>query len=403
MKILWVKAGGLVPPDTGGKIRSYNIVRELAREHDITFFSFYGAHTGDAHSELKTVFKKVVFIPLDLPAPKSFRESLDYGVRLLTLHPYNISKYCRPQVRAALRRVLQEETFDVIICDFVMAAGAIPWESPIPKVLFTHNVESVIWQRHYQVASNPIWKLLSWREWRTMESAEQKYVRLASHVLTVSEDDRQFFCKYIDAARLSVIPTGADTQYFRPTSAPETLHSLIFTGSMDWLPNEDAIIFFAKEILPLIRKEVPDVSLTVVGRKPSQRLSELAASQPNIKLTGWVEDIRPFMASGAVCIVPLRIGGGTRLKIFEAMSMGKAIVSTTVGAEGLPVRHGEHLLIADKPTAFASSTVGLLRDPARRHELGDAAQKLVEAKYSWVQVAKAFAQVLTEVVRESSS
>lgn len=403
MKILWVKGGGLVPPDTGGKIRSYNILRELAREHAITFFSFYGAHAGDAHSELKTVFKKVVCIPLDLPAPKSFRESLNYGVRLFTHQPYNISKYCQPQVRAALLRVLQQETFDVIICDFVIAAGAIPWDSPIPKVLFTHNVESVIWQRHYQVASNPIWKLLSWREWRTMESAEQKYLRRANHVLAVSEDDRDFFCKYIDAARLSVIPTGADTQYFRPTSTPETPRSLVFTGSMDWLPNEDAIIFFAKEILPLIRKEVPDVSLTVVGRKPSQRLHKLAASEANIKLTGWVEDIRPFLASSAVCIVPLRIGGGTRLKIFEAMSMGKAVVSTTVGAEGLPVRHGEHLLIADEPTAFARSTVGLLRDPARRHVLGDAAHKLVEEKYSWAQVAKVFAQVLTKVVREFDS
>jgi sugar transferase (PEP-CTERM/EpsH1 system associated) len=403
MKILWVKAGGLVPPDTGGKIRSYNILRELAREHVITFFSFYSAHAGDAHSELKTVFEKVVCIPLDLPAPKSFREALNYGVRLFTDQPYNISKYCRPQVRAAVGRVLEQETFDVIICDFVIAAGAIPWDSPIPMVLFTHNVESVIWQRHYQVANNPIWKLLSWREWRTMEAAERKYLRRANHVLAVSEDDRDFFCKYVDAARLSVIPTGADTQYFRPTSTPETLHSLVFTGSMDWLPNEDAIIFFTKEILPLIRKEVPDVSLTVVGRKPSQRLSELAASQANIKLTGWVEDIRPFLASSAVCIVPLRIGGGTRLKIFEAMSMGKAVVSTTVGAEGLPVRRGEHLLIADEPTAFASSTVSLLSDPVRRHELGDAARKLVEEKYSWVQVAKAFAQVLTKVVRESGS
>ena len=404
MKILWVKAGGLVPPDTGGKIRSYNILRELAREHAITFFSFYSAHAGDAHSELKTVFEKVVCIPLDLPAPKSFRESLNYGVRLFTHQPYNISKYCRPRgTSCTVCECYSSEAFDVIICDFVIAAGAIPWDSPIPKVLFTHNVESVIWQRHYQVATNPIWKLLSWREWRTMESAEQKYLRRANHVLAVSEDDRDFFCKYIDAARLSVIPTGADTQYFRPTATPETLYSLVFTGSMDWLPNEDAIIFFTKEILPLIRKEVPDVSLTVVGRKPSQRLSELAASEANIKLTGWVEDIRPFLASSAVCIVPLRIGGGTRLKIFEAMSMGKAVVSTTVGAEGLPVRHGEHLLIADEPTAFASSTVGLLRDPARRHELGDAAHKLVEEKYSWVQVAKAFAQVLTKVVRESGS
>jgi sugar transferase (PEP-CTERM/EpsH1 system associated) len=403
MKILWVKAGGLVPPDTGGKIRSYNILRELAREHAITFFSFYGAQAGDIHSGLRTVFEKVVCIPLDLPAPKSFRESLDYGMRLFTNQPYNISKYCRPQVRAELRQLLRQETFDVIICDFLIAAGAIPWESPSPKVLFTHNVESVIWQRHYQVTSNPVWKLLSWREWRTMETAERKYLRRANHVLAVSEDDCNFFRNYIDAVKLSVIPTGVDTEYFRPATTPEVPNSLVFTGSMDWLPNEDAIIFFIKEILPLIRKEVPDVSLTVVGRKPSQRLNQLAVCEANVKLTGWVEDIRPFLATGAACVVPLRIGGGTRLKIFEAMSMGKAVVSTTVGAEGLPVRKGEHLLIADQPAAFANVTVALLRDPVRRQELGAAARKLVEERYSWAQVAKEFAQVLTRIVGEAGS
>ena len=398
MKILWVKAGGLVPPDTGGKIRSYNILRELSREHAITFFSFYAAHPGDIHSELEAVFAKVVCIPLDLPAPKSFRESLDYGIGLFTNQPYNISKYCRPEVRAELRRLLQQEPFDVIICDFVIAAGAIPWDSPIPKIIFTHNVESVIWQRHYQVASNLTWKLLSWLEWRRMEAAERRYLRQANHVLTVSGDDRDFFRKYVDASKLSVIPTGADTQYFQPAATPEEPHFLVFTGSMDWLPNEDAIEFFIKEILPLIRKEVPEVSLVVVGRKPSQRLTDLAAGLTNVKLTGWVEDIRPFLSAGAVCIVPLRIGGGTRLKIFEAMSMGKAVVSTTVGAEGLPVRDGEHLIIRDDPAAFASGTVGLLRDPVGRRKLGTAARKLVEEKFSWAQVGKEFAQVLTRVV-----
>ena len=371
--------------------------------HLITFFSFYANHVNDVHRELKNIFEKVVCIPLDLPAPKSLREFRDYGFRLLTRQPYNISKYCRPQVRTELRRLLQRESYDVILCDFVFAAGVIPWDWPTPKVLFTHNVESVIWHRHYQVAKNSLWKVLSWREWRTMESAERKYLSLANHVLTVSEDDRQFFCRYIDPARLSVIPTGADTQYFRPTAEQEIPSSLVFTGSMDWLPNEDGMVNFIQEVLPLIRQQVPDISLVIMGRKPSQRLKELAAGAPNVRLTGWVEDIRPFVARGGVCVVPLRVGGGTRLKIFEAMSMGKAVVSTTIGAEGLPVKHGEHLLIADDPITFANSTVNLLRDPAQRRELGSAARKLVEERYSWVQVARGFAEVLAKVVGEVGS
>jgi sugar transferase (PEP-CTERM/EpsH1 system associated) len=398
MKILWVKAGGLVPPDTGGKIRSYHILRELARGHSITFFSFYGAHANDSHSQLENVFARVVTVPLDLPEPKSFRELCDYGLRLLGREPYNISKYCRPNVRHELRRLLNQESFDAIVCDFVIAAGAIPWEVATPKILFTHNVESVIWQRHYQVAKNPLWKALSWREWRTMETAERRYLSGADHVLTVSEDDRQYFSEFVDAAKLSVIPTGADTEFLSPTQELETPNSLVFTGSMDWLPNEDGMIYFIKEILPLMRQEVPELSLTIVGRNPTQRLKELAAATANVHLTGWVEDIRPYLSQAAVCVVPLRIGGGTRLKIFEAMSMAKAIVSTTIGAEGLPVRPGEHLVIADEPKRFAESTLALLRDVQRRRSMGLAARELVVQNYSWRMVAKRFADILAAVV-----
>ena len=139
---------------------------------------------------------------------------------------------------------------------------------------------------------------------------------------------------------------------------------------MDWLPNEDGIFYFANEIFPLIRRQVPDATLCIVGRKPSRRLQDLASRVPNIQLTGWVEDVRPYLAQRAVCIVPLRIGGGTRLKIFEAMSMAKAVVSTSIGAEGLPVKNGEHLLMADEPASFAESTIRLLGNDSRRAEIG---------------------------------
>jgi polysaccharide biosynthesis protein PslH len=284
---------------------------------------------------------------------------------------------------------------------FVIAAGSIPWEVSTPKVLFTHNVESVIWQRHYQVSRNPLWKALSWREWRTMQAAEHKYLREADHVLTVSEDDRRSFAQFVDFAKLSVIPTGADTEFFAPTEEPEMPNSLVFTGSMDWLPNEDGVVYFMKEILPLIRQEVPGVSLTIVGRNPSSRLKDLAATTASVHLTGWVEDIRPYLSQAAVCVVPLRIGGGTRLKIFEAMSMGKAIVSTTIGAEGLPVRPDEHLVIADEPAQFSKSTVALLKDAPLRGSMGITARNLVVENYSWATVAKQFSGILDEVVAKS--
>lgn len=398
MKILWVKAGGLVPPDTGGKIRSYNILRELARQHSVTFFSFYAALDSDLHPELKDVFDRVVCVPLALPQPKSLAEIRDYSIRLLSRQPYNITKYCRSEVRRRLQALLKQETYDVILCDFMIAAGVIPWDWPAPKVLFTHNVEAAIWRRHYEVATNPLWKAASWWEWRKMEAAERKYLHLADKVLTVSETDRDMFASLVDAEKLAVIPTGVDVNYFQPQPTEEKANSLVFTGSMDWLPNEDAILYFVDAILPLIKQQVPDVSLEVVGRSPSRKLQALAEREKSVQLTGWVDDIRPFVAQGAVCIVPLRIGGGTRLKIFEAMAMSKAVISTSVGAEGLPVRSGENILLADTPKDFAQAVLSLLRDPSQRQRFGSAARTLVEENYGWRKIAESFAGVLAGVV-----
>jgi sugar transferase (PEP-CTERM/EpsH1 system associated) len=398
MKILWIKAGGLLPPDTGGKIRSFNILRELARRNSITFFSFYGAHDDDRHPELKNIFERVVCIPLNLPTPKSLAEMIDYGRSLFSWQPYNITKYCRPGVRSQLLGLLEQERYDVILCDFAIAAGVVPWDWPTHKVLFTHNVEATIWRRHYEVATNPVWKAISWREWKTMEAAERRYLNLADQVLTVSDTDRDAFANFVEHKKLRVIPTGVDVDYFQPMPEEETPNSLVFTGSMDWLPNEDAISYFVDSILPLIKEQCPDASLEIVGRNPSSRMQVLADARKCIRLTGWVNDIRPFVARGAVCIVPLRIGGGTRLKIFEAMAMGKAVVSTSVGAEGLPVRSGENLLLADTPNDFADSVLRLLRDPALRRRLGTAARSMVHENYSWSKVAEKFACALREGV-----
>jgi sugar transferase (PEP-CTERM/EpsH1 system associated) len=397
MRILWVKAGGLVPPDTGGKIRSYNILQELAHHHTITLFAFYASHPGDQHHSLSQIVDKLVCVPLELPEPKSSGELADYARTFFSLDSYSLMKYCRPEARRRLVSLLREQTFDVILCDFLFPAPIIPWAHPCPKVIFTHNVEAIIWKRHYEVARNPLWKLLSWREWKTMERAERRYLRQAAHVLAVSGTDADAFRQFVDPSRITVIPTGVDIDFFQPRKAEVTPNSLVFTGSMDWLPNEDGIFYFVERILPLIRREIPDVSLTVVGRKPSERLQRFADAQANLYLTGWVDDVRPHLANGSIFVVPLRIGGGTRLKIFEAMAAGKPVISTTIGAEGLPVKHGENILLADTPEDFAGQTVALLRDPVRRDRIGAAAHKMVVESYSWAAVARRFGEVLERV------
>jgi glycosyltransferase involved in cell wall biosynthesis len=222
-----------------------------------------------------------------------------------------------------------------------------------------------------------------------MRRAEARVCRRATLTIAVSDTDRALLAATAPGARVCAIPTGVDPAYFAPNGNREVPDTLIFTGSMDWYPNEDAIVHFTEAILPRIRREVPDVTMAVVGRDPTPRLRAVAAGA-GVRVTGTVDDVRPYVAKAAVYVVPLRVGGGTRLKIFEALAMGKALVSTRVGAEGLPLVSGEHVLLADDPADFARAVVSLLRDPPRRRALGLAARRLVEERYTWAQVAREF-------------
>jgi glycosyltransferase involved in cell wall biosynthesis len=239
--------------------------------------------------------------------------------------------------------------------------------------------------------------MVAWSEYRKMLWYERRCLASADHVFAVSENDRETFSTFIDRKHISVIPTGVDTEHFRPDWSTARTNELVFTGAMDWMPNEDAILYFVREILPLIREDIPQATLTVAGRSPSSRLFALAAADTRIRITGRVEDIRPYVSAGSVFVVPLRIGGGTRLKIFEAMAMGKAIVSTSIGAEGLPVTHGKDIVIADTPKSFARSVVELLHQPEQRKSLGLSARQFVETKSSWRAVSELFDDLLGRV------
>jgi glycosyltransferase involved in cell wall biosynthesis len=242
------------------------------------------------------------------------------------------------------------------------------------------------------------------QQWRRMQRFEARALARSDLVVAVSDADAATFSRlYPGAARrpVHVVPTGVDTDYFRPSAKAARRGHLVFTGSMDWLPNEDGVLYFAHEIFPRIRAAEPGVTLSIVGRAPTpavRRLSEL----PGIEVTGRVEDVRPYIADGNVYVVPLRVGGGTRLKIFEAMAMGRAVVSTTIGAEGLPVTSGRDIAIADDPVEFAGAVVRLIRDEETRRGLEVAARRLVRERYDWSVVAQEFEQALLIVGDEPS-
>jgi polysaccharide biosynthesis protein PslH len=403
MRILWVKAGGLVPLDSGGKIRSYNILKELARRHQVTLYTYYREHPNDAHHKLDGLFDQVVRRPLKIAAARGFRDCANYARLFLSAYPHIMSRYYSAGVATEVRELARAGEYDVIVGDFLVPCRVIPWDNPAAKVLFAHNVEAQIYRRQYQEACNPLLKLCAWRECQVTARVERKYVRLADHVLAVSEGDRRYFSRLTDSPKITTIPTGVDLEYFRPGNEGPQSNTVVFTGSMDWLPNEDAMIFFAREILPRLRRRVPGVSLLIVGRRPSPKIRALEISSPGLRVTGTVEDVRPYIRRGAVFIVPLRVGGGTRLKIFEAMAMGSAVVSTPVGAEGLPVEHGKNILIADSAQDFAESVAGLLQDPVRCRDLGRAARELVEREYSWGAVATRFEAVLLRLIERRAA
>jgi len=383
MRLCWIKAGGFVPLDFGGRIRSFQMVKELAHRHAVTVLTFYPALDNDPHGTIAPLFEELITVPLGLPRQRSVGEYLDYLRLLPAVHPYSMQKYYRPELRRSVTELFSRKSFDAIICDFIYPAGVLDWTTETPIILFTHNVEAEVWERQYQVAINPIRKLMFWIEYRRLTRSERYYAERAAHVCAVSESNRQFFGRYVGGAeQVTLLPTGVDTDYFRPALEPAKERTLVFTGSMDWAPNQDAMEYFYRAVLPLIRAEEPHVETWVVGRNPPAALRRLLKNDPKVHLTGRVEDVRPFMNQSSIYILPMRTGSGTRLKIFEAMASGKAIVSTPVGAEGLPVSDGENILLANDATRFATAVIRLIRDVALRRQLETNARSLAERGFS---------------------
>jgi len=400
VRILWLKSELLHPVDKGGRIRTYQMLRHLKRDHHITYLSlvnpdepraaFYSA------DEYCHVLKTVVW----REAPRfSARFYRDLAINLSSPLPFAIEKYRSDEMRREIERETSSGSYDLLVCDFLVPSVNIPKSRTLASVLFQHNVESVIWRRQYETQTGLLRKAFFYDQWRKMLAYEQAACRSFDAVVAVSQVDRDYMREEFRLSEVYDVPTGVDTDYFKPEGSERDPFEVVFTGSMDWMPNEDAIIFFVERILPAVAESVPEVKLTVVGRNPSRRIMALGKDSGRINVTGRVEDIRPYVDRAAAYIVPIRVGGGTRLKIYEAMSMGKAVISTSVGAEGLPLRGGEDLLIADGAEEFATAVVRTLRDEAFARRLGRQARSLVCKRFGWGGAADAFARVCNQVAQ----
>ena len=399
MRILWLKTELLHPVDKGGKIRTYQMLKELKRDHQVTYLTLDDdSAPAGARASAAEYCHELICVPHRQREKFTAGFYLELAGNLISPLPYAVAKYRSREMQSRIDELVRGNRYDVLICDFLAPAANVPERLSCPLVLFQHNVEALIWQRHYEVQTNPIKKAYLYGQWRKMRAFEMTACRRFDHVVAVSREDTELMKSQYNISAVDDVPTGVDTTYFRPLGTEKrAAHNLVFTGSMDWLPNEDAIRYFTAEILPLIKQQLPQVTLTVVGRNPYPALVELSKRDASIIVTGRVDDVRPYMERATAYVVPLRIGGGTRLKIYEAMAMEKPIVSTTVGAEGLPVHDGVELLLADSSEGFAAAVVKVLTDETVAKRLSDCSAKLVREEFGWDRVARRFVEICENV------
>ncbi|OIQ49171.1 hypothetical protein BerOc1_01095 [Pseudodesulfovibrio hydrargyri] len=384
MNVLVVDEDFPYPPNTGKRLRTYNLLSRMQEKHLI----HYVYHGGER--ELPGC-PNIRCHPVDkaFTGKSGIRFYLELLGNLASSKPYLVSRHHSPEMIRRIAGIADRERIDLVHCEWTPYTENIrSLLGRFPSVLSTHNVESHIWGRYFETERNPLKKAYIYPQWKKMAAYERAVAGLYDQVVCVSENDADFFRRCTPPERVSVVPNGVDETFFTPGGKGPEPGNLVFTGSMDWRPNQDAVSHFVDEIFPLVRERVPDVRFHVVGRRPPDRLKAQWERVPGVVVTGTVDDVRGYIDAASVYVVPLRIGGGSRLKILEALSMAKVVVSTSVGAEGLDLDDGKHLLLRDDPQAFARAVTDVLGDGGAYGGLADAGRKRVLESYGWDAIAQ---------------
>jgi len=396
MKILWVKTDFLHPTNRGGQIRSLETLRQLHLNHEVHYVAYDDPAQPEGLRRASEYSFRAYPVNRPIPSRGSPRFFGQLALNLVSHLPLAVGRYASVEMREQVASLLRAHRFDSVVCDFLSVAPNIPNLSR--SVLFQHNVETVIWRRHAEHAASPLRRAYFRLQAKRMFHCERDACRSAAHIVAVSENDAAQMKELFGVTRVSAISTGVDVEYFaRPVgraNPPGQPRGIVFLGAMDWMPNIDGARWFIQQVLPLIRKKRPGVPLVLAGRSPVPELQAFAAADPLTQVTGTVPDVRPYLWDATVSIVPLRIGGGTRLKIYEAMAAGVPVVSTTIGAEGLAVKDSANIFLADTPELFASRCLALLESQEQAKALAGAALSLVTERFSWAQVGRQFESIL---------
>jgi glycosyltransferase involved in cell wall biosynthesis len=392
VKILWLKADFLHPTSRGGQIRTLEMLKRLHARHEVHYVAFDDGTSVEAVPRASEYSTRVYGVPHRAPLRGSAAFWGQAVGNLFSPLPLSLARYQDAAYGKIVREVRQRESPDVMVCDFL--TPAVNLDDLGPWVLFQHNVETMIWRRHAEHASGALQKAYFSGQAERMFQVEARVCRAVKRVIAVSKNDAATHQSLFGLKDVPSVPTGVDTARLASPGSIPIEADLVFVGSMDWMPNIDGVGYFLDEILPLIRRKRPDCSVTIAGRRPPASLLRRAEGDSKLRVTGTVEDVRPFLWGSAVSIVPLRIGGGTRLKIYESMAARVPVVATSIAAEGLEIHPGEDICIADTPEAFADACLDLLDGAGARARIAQAAWALVSENYSWERVTSEFERLL---------
>lgn len=400
MNILFVTPYLPYPLNNGGLIRVHQLAVNIASRHKMTMLCM--EPDNDAQRAGIPVLKErgIALETVPVAHNQLIRNKRQYQLRsLFSSKTYQYHQYHSPMMQQAIDRHLESGQYDLVIVEFSQM-GYYQFNTDVPTYVDQHNVEYEIMLRTFQSERNPLRKLLAWSEWRKYRHHEIENCRKFTACLTTSARDAEILQQRAPEMQCHVVPNGVDSEFFSKRETQIDPNLILFTGTISYYPNTEGVIYFAQNIWPLIKEAHPDASFCIAGKAPPPEVCKLAQQDNSIEVTGSVDDMRDYYAKASVVAVPLRIGGGTRLKILEAMAMEKAVISTSLGAEGIDVTDGKNILLRDTPQDFADAVVATMKNEAERQRLEAAGRALVEEKYDWRAVTATLCQ---EFERDSDS
>ena len=400
MRVLVLTAKAIWPLLGGAEIRNFSLMKETSRHHDVVLLSFLlGENDRDNFGGLEPYCSRIIGI--DLVRPK-WKRMAHAALSLANSRPFIIREYYQPEMVRTIERVIEEEKIDVVHAHFLHVGQYVLQKGRAAFVYDAHNLEHVLWERFSSIQSNPLLRAFARSQLPKFVSYQQLVARAAEKIITLSDDDKEEFLRIAPYADITTVPNGADLEFFVPQEHVETEpNSIIYFANFGWPPQDDAAIYFHNEIFPRILAEIPDAMLYLVGKTPPESVRNLSGD--NVVVTGFVEDIREYIQRAAVVVLPLRVGAGTKHRVFQSLAMKKPLVTTSVGAEGIALEHGKTAMITDDPVTFAEHTRQLLGDAEMRARMGEAGRRLVVDKYDWRANYQVLEQVFQEAVRKKNA